>query len=99
MHLAVSGASVPVVLDAPAPVLVLQDIDWMDWVSSSGSPALLTEDASADSYPGLAAVDHSNPVVQSDLKGWLLWLKKGVGFDVRDPDSQLPLKNYPPLLA
>ncbi|GAQ81605.1 alpha amylase [Klebsormidium nitens] len=60
---------------------VADDIDWMDWVSGSGSPALLTEDASADSYPGLAAIDHSNPVVQSDLKGWLLWLKTEVGFD------------------
>jgi hypothetical protein len=65
----------------------LQEIDWVDWVSNSGSPALLPESAEADSYPGLAAVDHSNPVVQSDLKGWLLWLETDVGFDASCPLS------------
>lgn len=38
--------------------------------------------ASIIEYGALPAIDHSDPAVQSDAKGWLSWLKNEVGFDV-----------------
>lgn len=66
-----------------------QELDWGDWVDDAVVDGQNAGVSHIDSPPppSTASIDHSNPVFQNDVKGWLLWLKKDVGFDVRFPQS------------
>lgn len=52
-----------------------------DWIGEGDFEA--DDEIPQDSHETMRdSIDHSNPVFQNDVKEWLLWLKKDVGFDV-----------------
>lgn len=60
-----------------------QEIDLGDWIGAGDFES--DDDIPKNGAVNLTArniIDHSHPVFQNDVKGWLLWLKKDVGFDV-----------------
>ncbi|CAM6088641.1 unnamed protein product [Calypogeia fissa] len=60
-----------------------EDFDWGDWVDDAvvDSQNAGISESEPQLPPSTANIDHSNPVFQNDVKGWLLWLKKDIGFD------------------